>query len=68
MALLSLLLGATGSDGVEPPEPSERAVETAPRCPNPDCANRNESYPAPQMLVVDDRHRRCLYCEMELTL
>ncbi len=68
MALLSLLLGATGSDGVAPPEPSERAVETAPRCPNPDCANRNESYTAPQMLVVDDRHRRCLYCEMELTL
>lgn len=68
MALLSLLLGATSSDGVPPPEPADRVVETEPRCPNPDCANRNEGYTTPQMLVLNDRLRRCLYCEMELPL
>ncbi|NUP98807.1 MAG: aspartate carbamoyltransferase [Armatimonadetes bacterium] len=68
MALLALLLGAEPSDGVAPPERSEQAVEQAPRCPNPDCANRLEGYTEPQMLVLDSHHRRCLYCEMELAI
>ena len=66
MALLALLLGAEPSDGVAPPPPHTEPVDAEPRCPNPDGANRVESYTTPQMLVLDGDRRRCLYCDMEL--
>lgn len=68
MALLALLLGALPSDDVPAPAGDPAPIDHAPRCPNPDCANRNEAYTEPQMLVLDATHRRCLYCEMELTV
>ncbi|MCC7493451.1 MAG: aspartate carbamoyltransferase [Fimbriimonadaceae bacterium] len=68
MALLALLLDAESSAGVPGPAPLAQPVEHHPRCPNPDCANRVEGYTEPQMLLVGPHQRRCLYCDLELTV
>ncbi len=68
MALLALLLGAESSEGIPKPTPPAQSVEHLPRCPNPDCVNRVQPYTTPQMLVLPDGRRRCLYCDMELAL
>lgn len=68
MALLGLILGAVPSDHLEPPATSVLLVEPEPRCPNPVCANHHESYTTPEMAVVGPDKRRCLYCDLELTV
>lgn len=68
MALLTLILGAVPSDGVQPPEPRGEPVEAEPRCPNPVCANAAEVYTTPEMTVLADGRRRCGYCSMELAV
>ena len=66
MALLALLLDAQDSEGVPTPPRTQVSIEDHPRCPNPDCANRVETYTAPRMEVIAPDKRRCLYCDMEL--
>lgn len=68
MALLALLLGVEGSDGLAAPEPPSGQVEPTPRCPNPDCANHHERYSVPKMRVLGEGKRQCLYCDLELTV